>query len=589
MPSAKRKSPASSSIPPPTPKKPHVANGDVSPEPKYDHSRVEERYGIVQRKFYPQEMSNERCEQYNGGEIRRPIELLTETINETAGARRKIQKGDAVVHWFKRDLRLFDNRALHLASEKAKSLSIPLICLFILSPEDYQAHCTSPSRIDFELRSLEILKADLAEIDIPLYTTTISERKRIPESIIQQCEDWGAKHIFCNIEYEVDELRRETLLTRKCLKRGIDFTAVHDDVVVAPGQLQTGAGKQFSVYSPWYRAWVAHIHRNPELLNAYPPPAKNPDSARTRFEALFEAKIPPAPKGKTLSAEEKTRFESMWPTGEHEGQDRLEKFLGQKVAKYKDTRNFPAANSTAMVSVHLSAGTLAARTAVRRARESNSTQKLDGGNVGISGWISELAWRDFYKHVLAHWPYVCMNKPFKFEYTNIEWEYNDEHFAAWCEGRTGFPIVDAAMRQLNHMGYMHNRCRMIVASFLAKDLLIDWRMGEKYFMEHLVDGDFASNNGGWGFSASTGVDPQPYFRIFNPLLQSEKFDAQGDYIRKWVEELKDVKGNAVHAPYERGAERIAKQRGYPKPIVDHKVCRDRALSRYKAGLNRDTA
>lgn len=182
-----------------------------------------------------------------------------------------------------------------------------------------------------------------------------------------------------------------------------------------------------------------------------------------------------------------------------------------------------------------------------------------------------------------------MNKPFKFEYTSIEWEYNDEHFAAWCEGRTGFPIVDAAMRQLNHMGYMHNRCRMIVASFLSKDLLIDWRMGEKYFMEHLVDGDFASNNGGWGFSASTGVDPQPYFRIFNPLLQSEKFDPQGDYIRRWVKELENVKGNAIHAPYERGAEKIAKDKAYPRPIVNHKTCRDRALSRYKIGLKRDTA
>ena len=162
-------------------------------------------------------------------------------------------------------------------------------------------------------------------------------------------------------------------------------------------------------------------------------------------------------------------------------------------------------------------------------------------------------------------------------------------FEAWCEGRTGYPIVDAAMRQLNHMAYMHNRCRMIVASFLAKDLLIDWRMGERYFMEHLIDGDFASNNGGWGFSASTGVDPQPYFRIFNPLLQSEKFDPDGTYIRKWVPELKDVKGKAIHDPYNRGAKDIAEKNGYPRVIVEHKMGRDRALSRYKAGLGRDTA
>jgi len=182
-----------------------------------------------------------------------------------------------------------------------------------------------------------------------------------------------------------------------------------------------------------------------------------------------------------------------------------------------------------------------------------------------------------------------MHKPFKYEYTNIEWEYDDDLFDKWCKGQTGFPIVDAAMRQLNHMGYMHNRCRMIVASFLAKDLLIDWRMGERYFMEHLIDGDFASNNGGWGFSASTGVDPQPYFRIFNPLLQSEKFDAQGEYIRKWVPELSDVVGNAIHDPYGRGEAKRAEKAGYPRPVVVHKERREFALKKYKDGLGRETA
>lgn len=182
-----------------------------------------------------------------------------------------------------------------------------------------------------------------------------------------------------------------------------------------------------------------------------------------------------------------------------------------------------------------------------------------------------------------------MSKPFKYEYTNVEWEYNDEHFDRWTKGQTGFPIVDAAMRQCRATAYIHNRCRMIVASFLAKDLLLDWRLGEKYFMEHLIDGDFASNNGGWGFSASTGVDPQPYFRIFNPLLQSEKFDPEGIYIRRWVPELRDVKGNAIHDPYGRGAGKEAEKAGYPKPVVDHKECRARALARYKAGIGRDTA
>lgn len=180
-----------------------------------------------------------------------------------------------------------------------------------------------------------------------------------------------------------------------------------------------------------------------------------------------------------------------------------------------------------------------------------------------------------------------MNKPFKAESSNIDWSYSAKNFQAWVEGRTGFPIVDAAMRQLTHIGWMHNRCRMIVASFLSKDLLIDWRMGERHFMENLVDGDFASNNGGWGFSASVGVDPQPYFRIFNPTLQSERFDPEGHYIRKWVPELANVEGKAIHDPWNRGSEDIAKKEGYPMPIVEHKNSRDLALSAYKDGLSRD--
>jgi deoxyribodipyrimidine photo-lyase len=184
-----------------------------------------------------------------------------------------------------------------------------------------------------------------------------------------------------------------------------------------------------------------------------------------------------------------------------------------------------------------------------------------------------------------------MNKPFKYEYTNIDWEYNTAHFTAWTQGRTGYPIVDAGMRCLNHTGYMHNRLRMITASFLSKHLLLDWRLGEQYFISHLIDGDFASNNGGWGFSASVGVDPQPYFRVFNPWLQSEKFDEGGEFIRHWVEELKDVDSKAVHNPYAAGGKMaaLAKKNGYPEPIVEHKMARERCLARYKAGIGRETA
>ncbi|TKA69485.1 hypothetical protein B0A49_10073 [Cryomyces minteri] len=587
-PPSKRK--ASSTSSPPPPKKPakrptSKLNGasqgkpdTSSAEPSASQYRPEERYGIVQREFYPPEMSNERAARYRNGEIPRPIEVLSHAIEETADARAGIEVGEAVVHWYKRDLRLHDNRALSLASAKAKEKGVPLICMFIVSPQDYQAHYTSPARVDFELRTLAIIKEDLAKLDIPLYVETREERKTIPDHIVGLCQKWGAKHLYCNIEYEVDELRREASMTRKCLDAGINFTAVHDDVVVAPGKLRTGTGNQYAVYSPWFRSWIAHIHSNPGLLDPFDPPGQNPSSARQRFNDIFQMPIPAAPENKKLTDEERKRFEHLWPAGEHEASQRLEKFLGQKVAKYKDARNLPAANSTACISVHHSAGTLAARTSVRRARDLNGTKKLDAGNEGVKTWISEVAWRDFYKHVLAHWPYVCMHKPFKYEYANIEWEYNDEHFERWCKGQTGYPIVDAGMRQLLHSGWMHNRLRMITASFLAKDLLLDWRLGEAHFMTHLIDGDFASNNGGWGFSASTGVDRS----------RTSAFDPAGDYIRKWVPELRAVAGKAVHDPYGRGAAKEAEKKGYPRVVVEHKGARERALARYKEGIGRET-
>ena len=554
--------------------------------PQYKDSKQEEECGIVDRQFYPPEMTNERCQQYISSEIERPIDTLSRVQRETRSQRDGISVKDAVVHWFKCDLRTADNKALHLASEKARSRGVPLICIHIISPQDYKAHMTSAVRVDFALRSLEVLKADLAELDIPLYVETVEKRKNVSNRIFDLCDNWGASHLYTNIEYEVDELRREADMTLKALDRSIAVEAVPDTCVVAPGELHTGAGKQYSVYSPWYRAWVSHLHSHPHQLKLFPPPTQNPPDARKSYKTLFDSHIPEAPENKRLTDEERKRFSSLWPAGEHEAQDRLQKFLIHRVEKYKDTRNFPAANSTAVVSVHFSSGTLSARTAVIAAREANETNKLDTGNKGIVGWISEIAWRDFYKHVLAHWPYVCMNKPFKPEYTNIKWEYDTALFEKWCTGQTGYPFIDAAMRQLNHTNYMHNRARMAVASFLAKDLLIDWRMGERYFMEHLIDGDFASNNGGWGFSASTGVDPQPYFRIFNPILQGEKFDEEGEYIRKWVPELANVRGKAIHDPHGRGARGVE---GYPKMCVNHGQSRKRTLARYKEGLGRDTA
>ncbi|KAF1954991.1 deoxyribodipyrimidine photo-lyase [Byssothecium circinans] len=568
--------------------------GDIDEEPSFDASRSEERAGIVDRRYYPAEMNNERCAMYNANEIPRPIEIFNKTLQSTRTTRNEIKQGDpgeAVIHWFKRDLRLRDNTALSEASKLAKEKGIGLIAVWILSPQDWEAHLVSPAKCDFELRSLSLLQRELAEIDIPLYTTTVPERRNVPKRVLELAVEWNVKNIFCNLEYEPDELRREEKLVRLGVEKGVNVEAHHDDCVVPPGSLKTGAGRQYAVYTPWYRAWVAHLHAHPHLLNERPMPTANPLSFRTKHASLFNLPLPSVPDSKTLTPEERSRFVSLWPAGETAALERLQLFLTEKIGRYTATRNFPSKASTACVSVHHAAGTLAARTSVRSARDVNSTKKLDGGIDGIKGWIGEVAWRDFYRHVLVNWPYVCMNKPFKYEYTNITWEYSPAHFAAWTQGCTGYPIVDAAMRCLASTAYMHNRLRMITASFLAKHLLLDWRLGEQYFLSHLIDGDFASNNGGWGFSSSTGVDPQPYFRIFNPWLQSEKFDPEGEFIRKWVRELRGVEGRGVHDPYGVGgeAERVARREGYPRPVVEHRVARERCLGRFKEGIGRGTA
>lgn len=362
--------------------------------------------GIVLREFYPPEMNNKRCHAYIENKLPKPIELLDQALKEMRKEREKIEVRDSVVHWFKCDLRTKDNKSLHLASEKAKEKGVPLIAIYIVSPQDFQAHLTAPIRVDFILRSLEVLKSDLGKLDIPLYVETVEKRKKIPGRILEFLEEWGASHLFANVEYEVDELRREAGLVRTCLEKGIAMDVVPDTCVVAPGELTSGTGNQYSVYTPWFRTWVAHIHSHNALLDLFDSPSKNPKGTRETFSKLFQSKIPSAPENKKLSQDEKQRFAALWPAGEHEAQARLEKFAQEKIKQYADTRNFPAGNGTASLSVHFASGTLSARTAIRTARDHNTAQALNAGNQGIQTWISEVAWRDFYKHVMAHWPYI---------------------------------------------------------------------------------------------------------------------------------------------------------------------------------------
>ncbi|MCJ1251027.1 hypothetical protein MMC30_008258 [Trapelia coarctata] len=397
----KRKAVTTSSPPP--------SNGEPAPKKAKPSSNPDipdaEKYSIVDRRFYPPEMSNARCQQYTTGALPRPLAVLEKALADTKQAREAIPVKDAVVHWFKCDLRTQDNRALHLASAKSKSKGVPLICVYIVSPEDFEAHMTAPVRVDFLLRTLETLKSELAALDIPLYVETVDARADIPSRIFTLCEQWGASHLFANMEYEVDELRREARIVRTGLQKGVSVEVVHDTCVVAPGALASQQGRQYAVYTPWFRAWLAYLRLHPKGLDLFPAPVKNPASARDQFSSLFATPVPEAPGNKRLTGEERTRFQALWPPGEAEARSRLKKFLGERVHGYKDKRNFPAEAGTAVLSVHFAAGTLSARTAVQEAREANKG-KLEGGSEGVATWVSEVAWRDFYKHVLAGWPFV---------------------------------------------------------------------------------------------------------------------------------------------------------------------------------------
>lgn len=388
-------------------------------------------------------------------------------------------------------------------------------------------------------------------------------------------------HLFANAQYEIDELRIFTSVSKRCSENSVSFEVCHDTCVVKPGALATKSkGTQFAVFTPWYKAWSAYVNQNFFSKKNF------------QYESLQKLDLNSS---KYLEEEtdfpdievDKKRFDKYWKrVGEDDAMEALREFInGDVIGDYGETRDLLTGKTTSLLSCHISSGTLSVRTILQELKNSGKLEQADEAETpGIKEWVRQLSWRDFYKHILCYWPHICMFKPFHLEYSDMEWEYDMKHFRSWCEGKTGFPIVDACMRSLNETGYMHNRGRLIVGSFLSKDLLIDWRYGEEYFMKNLIDGDFASNNGGWGFSASTGVDPQPYFRIFNPFSQSERFDKDGEFIRQWVPELKGITGKAIHNPYDSDQAAKAKKSGYPEPIVNHKQCRERALDVFKTTM-----
>ncbi|SCV74778.1 BQ2448_7807 [Microbotryum intermedium] len=555
-----------------------------------------------------------------------PLAKLYKAMDDLAKAKKAPSKGKdhVVVYWMRnKDLRLDDNRALAHACAVAKEKSLPLLALHIFSPSDYKAHDRSPRRIDFMLRQLAYLQEELAKKDVPLLTVTWDDRTEIVGKLLKCLEDdWKAAALYGNIEYEVDELRRDEQILRKVIdSRGNgkgwagEIAFLKDFVIVPPGEILTKQGKPYSVFSPWFKNWADTVASD---MLSYVGDAggleANPKSARQHdvLKPFFSHKLTTSIEGFSLSETEAKYMQQIWPVGEETTRQVMHRFLKTKIRKqkffeppladgaeeaddplkkskigeYATGRNRVDLDGTSHISPYLAAGLISPRETLRMTMKLTKNQLYTGrdqGGVGV--WVSEVAWRDFYQHVLAAWPRICMNRAFNPKFEDVVWEHSEEHLKAWKEGKTGYPIVDAAMRSLNAQGYMHasyiNRCRMIVAMFLTKDLLLDWRLGEKYFMQQLIDGDLGSNNGGWQWSSSTGTDPQPYFRVFNPTAQSEKADPDGDYIRHWVPELSKIRGKAIHEPSAMMSKKEIEKLGYVMPIVDHAKARKRAIARFK--------
>lgn len=434
------------------------------------------------------------------------------------------EKRKISVFWFRRDLRIDDNAGLHRALKHSKTV----LCLFIFDKNILNGLQSDDSRVSFIHQRVDYINNVLKQHNSSLLILHDTPA-RAWETVLSK---YDVEQVFANDDYEPYARQRDQLLARVLGIRGIQLILVKDHVVLDHTEVRKKDGKSYTVFTPYKNEWLK-VFKPDSHLNTY--------DSKKYFNSLLKTSYVPTCSLNDLGFQ-RARFEI--PSLAYI----------PKIETYGSDRDFPAVDGTTKIGIHLRFGSVSIREVTRAALEASDKT-----------FLNELIWREFYAMVLAEYP-ETVTSSFKREYDNISWRNNEEEFKAWCDGKTGFPIVDAGMRQLNQTGWMHNRLRMITASFLTKHLLIDWRWGESYFAALLLDYEQSSNIGGWQWAASSGTDAVPYFRIFNPDLQTKKFDPHLKFIREWVPEYAD--------PF-----------SYPKPIVDHKTARERALKAYKKALN----
>jgi deoxyribodipyrimidine photo-lyase len=477
--------------------------------------------------------------------------------------------------WLRRDLRLYDNAALSHALKESKQVWLAFVFdTDILQPllkgELDSKGLKHDRRVDFIWQGLKQIDSQLRQSGGGL----IVRFGKPTECIPQIAAELGVECVFTNHDYEPSAIARDESVKTLLSKLGIEFKSFKDQVIFEKKEILTNSNTVFSVFTPYKNNWLKTLQEKDLAAHECNPKpgqlAAIPKKLDLPFLSLESMGFCP------------TGIESYLPPGSEGGQLFLEDFLS-RIDQYQVGRDFPAIKGVSYLSTHLRFGMLSIRGLVREAH-----RRMLAGSMGATIWLSELIWRDFYFMILANHPRLASGESFKPDYDNIVWEsgaHAKKLFQAWCEGKTGYPLVDAAMHQLNQTGYMHNRLRMVVASFLTKDLGIDWRWGEAYFAEHLNDFELSSNNGGWQWASSSGCDAQPYFRIFNPITQSEKFDSEGKFIRRYLPQLEKLTKKSIHAPWQAGhieleTAGIVLGRDYPYPIVDHDEARKKTLLRY---------
>lgn len=461
--------------------------------------------------------------------------------------------------WFRNDLRVADNAALTAACKQQQ----PVQACFIVTPAQWQEHDWSPARVQFVLDHANALSEELAKLGIPLSFMTATTFAESVEKLEKFCRRESIRHVHFNEEYGVNERRRDKAVKHTLDDIGVAVNKYRDQTVAPVGTILTQQGEPYSVFTPFSRRWRSWVDEAQPTLFPVPKPVGEPVKP-LYYEGLPKCFDNPPPR--------------LVETGEDAAHQQLEQFLDDHGGDYKDLRDLPSVDGTSQLSPYLANGVLSGKQCLIAARQQ---QGMGGNQEGLATWTNEIAWRDFYINILYHYPRISMHRAFKPETEALQWNTPGENFEAWKSGNTGIPIVDAAMRQLNQTGWMHNRLRMITAMFLTKNLFIDWRLGEAYFMSKLVDGFLASNNGGWQWSASTGTDAAPYFRVFNPATQSERFDPDGEFIRRYVPEIAKLDNKRIHQPWVGGVI----PGGYPQPVVDLKESRKEAISKFQALKN----